>query len=117
SRKTKDVYTNNKKELTTKEKRTTKTIEIKNIREKYGYVNVHQLIIYRINKGNQSIEEFEKNNTDKINRHPLNFEKEPIGINILIPGTSDSSNLETYISAKIKNQYHMIDESEFSEEE
>lgn len=112
-----DLLSDIKEGLTPEEKRTTKPIEIKNIREIYGYGNVPQLIIYRINKGNQSIEEFEKNNTDKINRHPLNFEKDPIGINILIPGTSDSSNLETYISAKIKNQYHMIDESEFSEEE
>nr|WP_263314750.1 Z1 domain-containing protein [Mammaliicoccus sp. Marseille-Q6498] len=112
-----DLLADIKDKLKPGEKGANEPSVIQKIREKYNYGNVPQLIIYRINKGSESIEEFERNNPHLPNRNPLNFPKEPIGINILIPGTSNSKNLETYISAQIQNRNHMVDEDEYKEEE
>ncbi len=112
-----DLLSDIKDELTKEQKSATKPVIIKNIRETYNYGNIPQLIIYRIDKGEETIEEYKKKHPNRTNRIPLNFPVEPIGINILLPGVSDSRNLETYISAKINYEDQMIDESEFEEEE
>lgn len=112
-----DLLADIKEELDANQKKATKPVIIQNIRETYNYGNIPQLIIYRIDKGEETVEDYKKKNPNRKNRSPLNFPVEPIGINILIPGASDSKNLETYISAKIQYEEQMIDESEFEEEE
>lgn len=50
-----DLYSDIETPLEKKEGRSAKMIDVRNTREKYGYGNVPQLIIYRINKGDKDI--------------------------------------------------------------
>ena len=54
-------------------------IDVRNTREKYGYGNIPQLIIYRINKGDK---QFEIKNPES--RAKLDFPTDIIGINIML---------------------------------
>ena len=85
-------------------------IDVRNTREKYGYGNVPQLIIYRINKGDKNIKVKNPESREK-----LDFPEDIIGINIMLPGVSKGNNT-TYISAKIDFKDEMIDEDEFKED-
>lgn len=85
-------------------------VDVRNTREKYGYGNTPQLIIYRINKGDK---DFKIKNPKS--REKLDFPKDIIGINIMLPGVS-KGNKETYISAKINLNNEIVDEEEFSED-
>ena len=76
----------------------------------YGYGNVPQLIIYRINKGDKDIKVKNPESREK-----LDFPEDIIGINIMLPGVSKGNNT-TYISAKIDFKDEMIDEDEFKED-
>lgn len=94
-------------ELSIEEKQVAKSHEVQRIREKYGYDTVPQLIIYRIDKGQESEEEYQLKHMDehgnyiRSNRSPLNFPVDLIGINLMIPGKTKGGNSATYISAKI----------------
>lgn len=55
-------------------------IDVRNTREKYGYGNVPQLIIYRINKGDKDIKVKNPESREK-----LDFPEDIIGINIMLP--------------------------------
>lgn len=100
-----------------------KMAEIIKLREVHGYGNVPQLIIYKIDKGEMTEEAFiEKNrNKDgeptKLNRGPLNFPKDVIGINVMIPGLTKKGDFATYISATVNiPEEDSIDEEQFIEE-
>ncbi|MER2155795.1 MAG: Z1 domain-containing protein [Solibacillus sp.] len=100
-----------------------KMAEIIKLREVHGYGNVPQLIIYKIDKGEMTEEAFiEKNiNKDgkptKLNRQPLNFPKDIIGINVMIPGLTKKGDFATYISATVNiPEEDSIDEEQFIEE-
>src|SRR5699024_4371482 len=67
--------------------------EAQQLRSKHGLGNVPQLVIYRIDKGKQTEEEFRKARSTSSNRYPLNFEKDLIGINLMIPGVRKNKNL------------------------
>lgn len=67
--------------------------EAQQLRAKHGLGNVPQLVIYRIDKGKQTEEEFRKARSTSSNRYPLNFEKDLIGINLMIPGARKNKNL------------------------
>lgn len=96
-------------ELSLKEKQAVKSYEVQRIREKYGYDKIPQLIIYRIDKGDDYDNELNLKYFDKegkrihSNREPLNFPLDVIGINLMIPGKTKGGNRATYISAKIEN--------------
>ncbi|WP_413367293.1 Z1 domain-containing protein [Lysinibacillus sp. 3P01SB] len=113
-----DLLADIDEELTKEEKKTAKPIEMQAVREKYGYGDVPQIIIYRIDKGQMSEEEYMKGKRVKdgadasSKRAPLNFPQDVIGINIMIPGMTKGGSLATYISAKIE-----IDNENFEEEE
>ncbi|EAE3409283.1 TPA: Z1 domain-containing protein [Listeria monocytogenes] len=102
--------------LSTEEKKVAKPSEVQAVREKYGYGKVPQIIIYRIDKGEMSEEEYLKMNPKRKNRMPLNFLAEPIGINIMIPGETKGGNTATYISASIDIDRQNINESDYEEE-
>ena len=92
------------------EKLSPKITELRRIREKYGYEDVPQLIIYRINKGDK------KSNRKKTdNREQLNFPQDIIGINIMLPGVS-KGNSTTYISASLDFSDEQIEEELYEEE-
>lgn len=88
-------------------------IKSQQLRAKYGLKNVPQLVIYRIDKGEQTEEEFQQNRKATTDRHPLNFEADLIGINLMIPGSSKTKNLATKIQIKVTNQ----DEDDYISEE
>lgn len=90
------------KELSDAEKKVVKIPDIQSIRKKYGYDDVCQLIIYRIDRGTDLESKYHKNLSR--NRKPLNFSHDIIGINIMIPGVSRSSTYASYISAKPEKQ-------------
>lgn len=83
-------------ELTAEERNATKISEVRMIRDKHGFGAVPQLIVYRIDKGNEQTDEMKSQH-----RVPLNFPKDIIGINVMIPGMFRGGQLATYISAKI----------------
>lgn len=100
-----------------------KMSEIIKLRELSGYSKVPQLIIYKIDKGDLTEEEFSQINRDKdgeetkSHRSPLNFPKDVIGINLMIPGLTKTSDYATYISATINvPDEAMVDEEKFKEE-
>ena len=105
-----DLYSDIETPLEKKEGRSAKMIDVRNTREKYGYGNVPQLIIYRINKGDKDIKVKNPESREK-----LDFPEDIIGINIMLPGVSKGNNT-TYISAKIDFKDEMIDEDEFKED-
>lgn len=117
---TADVELNH--ELEKQDKNASRTADILSIREKYGYGDKPQLIIYRVDKGDITEEEYrEKNKENHTKRAPLNFPEEIIGINILIPGKSRSGNLATYLSVSVKvseedNPADSVDQDEFKED-
>lgn len=111
-----DLLSDIDEELTQEEKGSAKVEDIQKIREKYGYANIPQLIIYKVDKGTLSKEELATIKSK--NREPLNFTHDIIGLNIMIPGETRKTQFSTYVSANIKiaeNQF--IDESKYLEEE
>lgn len=108
------------REIEEEDKKAQGTAGILSIREKYGMGDVPQLIIYRVDKGELSEEEYrEKHKESHQQRAPLNFPEEIIGLNILIPGKTRGGNLATYLSASINeitNDEDYIDEQEYKED-
>lgn len=104
-----DLYADIEDDLEKNEGKSAKMIDVRNTREKYGYGNIPQLIIYRINKGDK---QFEIKNPES--RAKLDFPTDIIGINIMLPGVA-KGNSETYISAKLDLKNEIVDEDEFSE--
>ena len=51
-----DLYADIEDDLEKNEGKSAKMIDVRNTREKYGYGNIPQLIIYRINKGDKQFE-------------------------------------------------------------
>lgn len=100
------------KDIDKEETKVSKASEVQKIRKKYGYEHTPQLIIYRIDKG----QELEVNN-DRANRVAINAQEDLIGLNIMIPGSSKNNTTTTYISAKIDVEYNMIDEQKTQEED
>lgn len=119
-----DLLADIENELSKEESGVLKPSEVQAVREKYGYGKVPQLLIYRIDKGDMTEEEYARKHTNKkgeftkANRAPLNFPMDLIGINIMIPGMSKGGNLATYVSATldIDAQNQNIDETQFEEE-
>ncbi|WP_312128517.1 Z1 domain-containing protein [Lysinibacillus capsici] len=114
-----DLLADIDEELTSEERNTSKILEIRSIREKYGYGKVPLITIYRIDKGQIDKASNNKNKKVSANREPLNFSKDVIGINVMIPGVSKGSQLATYISAKLnlkeindENYYEELDDYE-----
>lgn len=99
--------------LTAEEKQTSKVLDVRSIREKHGYGNVPQLVIYRIDKGTARDLIVDEN----AKREPLNLPTDVIGINVMIPGLSKGGQLATYISAKINIPEHEEDHVEESDED
>lgn len=93
-------------ELQDDEKNVSKPNQIKKIRSKYGYDKVPQLLIYRIDKDSQPVK-------GSKNRLPLNISADAIGINVMLPGSSQKTHYVEYIATNLADQ---IDESEFEEE-
>lgn len=93
--------------LTNKEKSTPQRDLVKKIRSEHGYKDVPQLLIYRIDKDSQ----LAKNSTK---RAPLNLVEDAIGINIVLPGASRSTNNVKYIANDLTEQ---VEEAEFEEED
>lgn len=111
-----DLLSDIEEELTKEEKSSAKVEDIQKIRRKYGYANIPQLIIYKIDKGNLTQEELEK--LENKNREPLNFTHDLIGLNIMIPGETRKSQFSTYVSANIEiADDQFVDESKYLEEE
>lgn len=101
-------------ELTDSQKAAVKIAEVHRIREEYGYDKVPQLLIYRIDKGEETEEEYRNQNKNaKKNRAPLNFPVDLIGINLMIPGDSKGGNRTTYVSVKLDS----LDEEDYDLEE
>ncbi len=98
------------------EKTTADHSEIQYIREKSGYGNVPQLIIYKIDKDNRTPEEYKEiTKGNKPNREPLNFPADIIGINVMIPGSTNRDNMVKYVTAQIDVKNEPIDEEEIEE--
>lgn len=114
-------------ELDQEEKSASKASDVEQIREKYGYGLVPQIIIYKIDKGEMSEEEYLQKHIERakengnevdekyLKRAPLNFAADAIGINIMIPGTS-RGDVTTSVSALLCKDNTQIDESDFEEE-
>ncbi|MFV0541938.1 MAG: Z1 domain-containing protein [Aestuariibaculum sp.] len=100
-----DLVADIREPLESVEKKMSKVSEIRKIREKYGYNQIPLLTIFKIDKG-----QVERN--VKENREILNFERDVIGINIMLPGFSKGNSMTTYVSAKVK----IDDENNFTEE-
>ena len=116
-----DLLADIEDKISATEKKVAKPFEIQAVREKYGYGKVPQIIIYRIDKGNMSEEEYRRINVNengeplRTNRVPLNFPLDLIGINIMIPGLSRGGSMATYISAHIDTNNQTIEESYFED--
>lgn len=100
-------------ELATEELSISQINEIRMIRDKYGYGKVPQLLIYKIDKGQDG----EIKGKSKENRTLLKFPEDIIGINVMLPGLSKGGQFATYISAKLKvsdddNYYEVINNEE-----
>lgn len=100
-----------------------KMAEIIKLRELNGYGKVPQIIIYKIDKGDMTEEEFSESRNkngekDKPqHRAPLNFPNDVIGINVMIPGLTKKGDYATYISATVNLPAEdSIDEEQFKEE-
>lgn len=119
-----DLLADIENELSRDEFGVLKPSEVQAVREKHGYGKVPQLLIYRIDKGEMTEEEYVRKHTNKkgeftkSNRAPLNFPMDLIGINIMIPGMSKGGSHATYVSATldIDAQNQNIDETQFEEE-
>lgn len=115
-----DLYADIEDSITSEERNKAKASEIRTIREKYGYGKVPQIIIYKVDKGSMTEEEYlaQFENVEvrekKSKRAPLNFSLDIIGINVLIPGLSKGGDMATYITAKLS--FKDVDE-EFSEDD
>lgn len=106
-----DLTVDLKNELQDDEKAMSKSADIINIRNKYGYEKTPLLVIYRIDSG---IYDPPSNYKDSA-REPLNFPKDVIGLNILIPGDVGNNSFTTYISADLElndtdDNFHEEDE-------
>ncbi|CAM5220972.1 hypothetical protein UACE39S_00984 [Ureibacillus acetophenoni] len=110
-----DLLSDIEDEILPNERSESKISNIRAIREKYGYSKVPQIIIYRIDKGEMSEEDYLKKFPNKESRLPLNFPKDIIGINVMIPGISRGSQT-TYISAKL-NVNGDFDKEDYYQEE
>lgn len=108
-----DLLADIDEELTKEESGTIKISAIRMIREKYGYGKVPQLLIYRIDKG-QDGEIRERN---KATRTLLDFPEDIIGINVMMPGVSRGGNYATYISAKLNVNEDDVYEEDHDQEE
>jgi hypothetical protein len=71
--------------------------EVKEIRERYGYDEIPQLVIYRIDKNSSPIGESKT-------RKPLDFSEDVIGISLMIPGLRSGSNIAKKVTVKLENQ-------------
>ncbi|MFL2096357.1 Z1 domain-containing protein [Marinilactibacillus psychrotolerans] len=96
-----------------------KADEVRITREKHGYGLVPQLLIYRIDKGDATSTDNVKISTKKKNRFPLDFDEDLIGMNILIPGISNSKKLAKHvtINLSLNDEDEDVDEDQFKEEE
>lgn len=96
-----------------------KTNELRRVREEYGYSTVPQLLLYRIDKGQMTEEEFREKFPKKNNRHPLNFDEDIIGMNIMIPGISHSTNMAKYVTIDLTEleKESVVNEENFKEED
>lgn len=117
-----DLLADIDEELTKDEKKAVMILEVNRIREKYNYNQTPQLIIYRIDKGEETEEEYqnkhknEKNEFIKQNRSPLNFPCDLIGINIMIPGESKGGNRTTHVTVKLDSNDSLDEENQNLEE-
>lgn len=106
-----DLTVDLKDEMQDDEKSLVKLVDVINLRNKYGYDKTPLLVIYRIDSGIYDPPSNYKDDT----RGPLNFPKDVIGLNILIPGDAENSSFTTYISADIK--LSEIDDKFYEEDE
>lgn len=117
-----DLLADIEEPLTKDERKVVKPSEVQKVRLAHHYGKVPQIIIYRIDKGEQTEEEYRQkqiaqNGTIvRPNRAPLNFPEDLIGINIMIPGASKGGNLATYISAKLDVENDLDEYDEFEED-
>jgi hypothetical protein len=111
-RRPEDLYADIDANLSALETKSAKILDVKQKREEYGFANVPQLIIYRIDKGDKS-----KDRTFSGNRKAIDFEQDLIGINIMLPGVSRHENTTKYISAKLDLNDQYVEESDFEEED
>lgn len=93
-----DLTADLKNKLQDEEKSMSKSSDIINIRNKYGYDKTPLLVIYRIDSGMTD----KQSNYKEETREPLKFPKDVIGLNILIPGDAWSNSFTTYISANLE---------------
>lgn len=114
-RRPEDLYADIEENLSIDEGKSAKMIDVRSTREKYGYGNIPQLIIYRINKGNKKFDLKKSPNGEYSRREKLDFPQDIIGINIMLPGVSKGNNA-TYIAANIDFTDEVIDEDEFKED-
>lgn len=105
----KDLLIDIDAELSPEEWRETKPSEVQRIRRKYNYGDIPQLIIYRINK--DSVPE-----KKGVQRAPLEFSEDIIGINIMIPGESRGGVSKT-IAIKLNKDGDIEDIEDVEEEE
>lgn len=94
------------KGLTKEESQNVKMFDIHSVRRHYGYGDKPQLLIYRIDKGDDLNSTYHQNL--KKGRKPLNFKHDIIGINIMIPSEPKvtNKNIVDYWSVKLpKEQY------------
>ena len=105
----KDLLIDIDAELSPEEWREAKPSEVQRIRRKYNYGDIPQLIIYRINK--DSVPE-----KKGVQRAPLEFSEDIIGINIMIPGESRGGVSKT-IAIKLNKDGDIEDIEGVEEEE
>ncbi|RIN55810.1 hypothetical protein BU029_02035 [Staphylococcus simulans] len=109
-----DLLADINSQLTTKEK-SAKAEFVQKTREKYGYGDTPQLLIYRVNKGDKEAKIRVNSETGKPIRAPLDFPQDIIGINIMIPGIAKGKNMTSYIQADIAIPNSNIDEDDYAE--
>lgn len=80
-------------------KNTSKMSEVRKIRKEYGHDQIPQLVIYRINKDSKP-----QNIVSKSSRKALNFQKDIIGISLMIPGQSTKKNLAAKLTINVDTE-------------
>lgn len=98
------------KEINKEQIKKVKNRDIHSVRWKYGYGSIPQLLIYRIDKGDDLDSRYHQNLVEE--RKPLNFKHDIIGINVMIPSEYKVSNRQIVnywtsdIQEKIYEQSH-----------
>jgi len=103
-----DLIVDIEEELSSDDKKVAKMNEIYSLRERHGLGKTPQLVIYKIDKNNDSNESniiTEEDEQNKNARVPLNFPVDVIGINILIPQSNENNLSKEFISANLSYQY------------